>query len=111
MDIIKRQGLVVWLYTLKQANSLKRLGYVHYTSEKMKYAIMYVDANISERVIEQLQSLHYVRDVEMSPIDSVDMTFKNALTQTGNHNENIDEASEDFFEEIAKQIKEAPALD
>ena len=102
---------MVWLYTLKQVNSLKKLGYVHYTSEKMKYAIMYVDARITDRIIDQLKSLHYVRDVDKSSIDDVDMTFSNALTIDGNSQEELDDEAEGFFEEIAKQIKETQVLD
>ena len=38
-----RAGLVVWLYTTKYINKLKRYGLVHFVSKNMNYAIIYVD--------------------------------------------------------------------
>lgn len=111
MERIKRQGLIVWLYTLKQVQNLKRLGYIHYTSERMKYVIMYVDESVSDRVIQQLKSLHYVRDVEKSPMDEIDMTFSHALDFGQEQQADDPSESSDFFEEIAKQIKETQVMD
>ena len=41
----KRQGMVVWLHSLKQSKALRKFGNVHYISRKMKYAVIYCDMN------------------------------------------------------------------
>ncbi len=106
MEIIKKQGLIVWLYTLKNINQLKKYGYVHYTSDKMKYAVIYVDESRVEEVIEKLSQLHYVRNVEVSHMDEVDMTFENVFPKVETPSEQQTSEGSSFFDEIAKQIKE-----
>lgn len=109
MELIKRQGIIVWLYTLKHINQLKSYGYVHYSSDKMKYALLYIDQSLTEKTVDKLKQLHFVRNVELSYRDTIDMTFKEAI--------GIPEVSpeetygKEFFEAIAKEIKEHQAQD
>ncbi|MEH7391661.1 DUF2129 domain-containing protein, partial [Bacillus sp. JJ1474] len=35
----QRQGIIVWLYSLKQAKMLRRFGNVHYVSKRLKYVV------------------------------------------------------------------------
>ncbi len=39
MFVGNRQGVSVWLTSLKFARQLRRFGHVHYVSKKMKYVI------------------------------------------------------------------------
>jgi len=39
----KRRGLIVWVYSLRQLKNLRRFGFVHYVSRKMKYVVMYLN--------------------------------------------------------------------
>lgn len=113
MELIKRQGIIIWLYTLKHLNKLKNYGYVHYVSDRMKYAVLYVDEDLAEETIDKLRQLHFVRKVEPSFWDTIDMTFEDSL------NESLDESEvksdtvfdEEFFEAITKQIKSHQAQD
>lgn len=109
MELIKRQGLIVWLYTLKHSNVLKRYGYVHYLSQRLKYAVIYVDQDQTNRTIQQLEQLHFVRDVELSYRDEIDMTFSNVL-----ESKDVPDQSQEngeFFLEIAEQIRKNQAQD
>ncbi|OEH93926.1 YlbG family protein [Bacillus solimangrovi] len=65
MDV-KRQGLIVWLHSLKQARQLRRFGNVHYVSKRLKYAVVYVDLEMASDWKEKLSSLHYVKRVDFS---------------------------------------------
>lgn len=78
-DIIKRQALIIWLYSTKQIRDLRKHGYVHYYSRKMKYAIMYVEKEEAEEIKDILNNYFFVRDVEYSYRDDIDMTFENAI--------------------------------
>lgn len=78
-EIRERQGIIVWVYTLRQVKNLKRFGYIHYVSNRMKYLVLYVDKAEVEKTVERLESLHYVRKVEISHRPEIDMTFQNAL--------------------------------
>ncbi|WP_124058080.1 YlbG family protein [Vaginisenegalia massiliensis] len=78
-EMIKRQELIVWLYTLKHLKNIRKHGHIHYTSQRMKYAVMYVDAEHKDQIIKELQRYHFVRKVEESYRDDIDMTFKDAI--------------------------------
>ena len=62
----QRQGLIVWLKTLKKASQLKRYGNVHYVSKRLKYAVLYCDMRNRDRIIKKLESLPFVKRVELS---------------------------------------------
>ena len=75
---VDRQGLAVWLTSLKFARQLRRFGNVHYVSKKMKYAIVYCNQDEIDDLIERLQSFHYVRDVQKSMRPFLQTEFENA---------------------------------
>lgn len=78
-EIVQRQGLVVWLYTLKHLKSIRKYGHVHYISKKLKYVVLYVDADQAVQTAEQLERYHFVRQVDQSHRDEIDMTFKDSI--------------------------------
>lgn len=80
-EMKERQGIIIWVYTLRQLKNLKRFGYIHYVSNRLKYVVMYVDKEEVQEKMERLQSLHYVRKVEISHRPEIDMTFAHALDQ------------------------------
>lgn len=65
--IKERRGLAVWVYTLKQVKALRHYGTIHYASRKMKYVVLYVDANSLSETIEKLKKLRFVKRVSVSP--------------------------------------------
>lgn len=71
----ERQGIVVWLYSLKQLRQLRRYGLIYYTSRRMKYCFLYVDQANATTTAEQLRKLHFVRQVEFSHRSELDMNF------------------------------------
>lgn len=75
----ERQELIVWVYTLKHFNKLKRYGMIHYASKRMNYIVMYVDQSKKEEITRKLSKLHFVRKVEDSPRQEVDMNFEDVL--------------------------------
>lgn len=62
----ERQGLIIWLYNLKNAKSLRRFGNVHYVSSKMKYAVIYINQDEAETVAKKLSSMPFVKKVDFS---------------------------------------------
>lgn len=88
-EITKRQGIVIWVYTLRQLKNLRRFGYIHYVSNRLKYIVMYVDQNEVEDKIKQLNGLHYVRKVEISYRPDIDMTFSDSLSSFKKVNETV----------------------
>lgn len=86
----KRRGLLVYVYSFRNLNALKKLGLIYYMSRRMNYILMYVDQSDIEITIQKIEKLHYVRRVEMSHFPDIDPTFKDALTAiTGENNEMI----------------------
>lgn len=84
----KRRGVIVWVYTLRQVKNLKRYGYIHYVSNKLKYVLLYMNDEEVESAVDRLSSLHFVRKIEISYRPDIDMTFSNALPgkKTGSSN-------------------------
>lgn len=78
-EIQKRRGLVVWVYSLKQLKNLRRYGFVHYVSPKMKYVVLYVNEEDVQKDIEKLNRLHFVREVDISRRPDIDMNFGDKL--------------------------------
>ncbi|MGX7107572.1 YlbG family protein [Hutsoniella sourekii] len=110
VDSMNRKKLIVWLYSTKNTKNLRSFGYVHYVSQKMKYAVMYTDHPQVDQVIKEIESLHYVRAVEPSYQEEVQMDFSQVLPeltqQMGDSVYFSNEDQGDFFEEIAESLKQ-----
>ncbi|MGG0737883.1 YlbG family protein [Niallia taxi] len=74
----QRQGLVVYLYSLKQAKMLRRYGNVHYISKRLKYVVLYTNLNEAEALMERLNSFSFVKKVEPSYKPFLKMEFENS---------------------------------
>jgi uncharacterized protein YlbG (UPF0298 family) len=64
--LVKKRGLAVWLNQLKRARHLRKFGHVHYVSQRMRYAILYVDEDKAQETVSKLNRLNYVKKVEPS---------------------------------------------
>ncbi|MEC6747549.1 YlbG family protein [Marinilactibacillus sp. GCM10026970] len=80
-DQNERSCLVVWVYTTKYINKLKRYGLVHYVSKKMNYAILYIDKKDKESVQQNLSKQHFVKKVEESYQCEMPKTFDGVLDE------------------------------
>ncbi|WLR43644.1 DUF2129 domain-containing protein [Bacillus carboniphilus] len=72
----KRQGIAVYLHSLKHAKSLRRFGNVHYISKKMKYVIIYSEKSNVEQIVEKISSYSYVKYVEVSQKPNIKLEFE-----------------------------------
>src|SRR5699024_6666302 len=75
----KRQGIIVWVYSLRHLKTLKRFGLIHYVSKRMKYIVLYVNQSEVETTERKLKELHFVRQVEPSYRPQINMDFKEIL--------------------------------
>lgn len=62
----QRQGIIVWLYSLKQAKMLRKFGNVHFVSKRLKYVVLYCDLEDVESIMEKIQAFSFVKKVEPS---------------------------------------------
>jgi|SRR5690606_12939079 uncharacterized protein YlbG (UPF0298 family) len=62
----QRMGLIVWLKDDRQAKGLEKYGNVHYVSKRMKYAVVYINADQHDAIVKNLSRLPYVKKVERS---------------------------------------------
>ncbi len=76
--LMKRQGLIVWLYNLKNTKMLRRYGNVHFVSKRMKYAVLYCNQSEFEALSEKLESLPFIKKVEPSYKPELKTEFENA---------------------------------
>ncbi|UUX34287.1 YlbG family protein [Fundicoccus culcitae] len=106
-EMVERQALIIWVYTLKHVKNLRKYGYIHYTSKKSKYIVMYVDKQQAPSVIKQLNQLHFIRQVDVSHRDEIDMTFKDAIPNRidPNQRKEVETQSEDFLHNLAQSLE------
>ncbi|WP_421384426.1 YlbG family protein [Bacillus salacetis] len=74
----ERQGITVWLYSLKHAKSMRRFGNVQYVSRKLKYVVLYCNQSETEAIVEKLSSYSYVKKVEPSYKPFIKTQFENS---------------------------------
>lgn len=94
-----RQGIVIWVYSLRQLKNLKRFGHIHYVSNRMKYVVLYVNKEDVEQTLERVNRLHFVRKAELSHRPDIDMTFQNALSSEKTYDSGDGEKRYNPFEE------------
>lgn len=66
LEVTKRQGLVVWVYSLKQMKTLRHYGTILYASRRMKYVYLYLDRDNIDDTAAKLKKLRFVKAVEKS---------------------------------------------
>lgn len=95
--IKERRGLAVWVYTLKQVKALRHYGTIHYASRKMKYVVLYVDADVLTETVEKIKKLRFVKRVSVSPRFDLATTYgkESALVALQNGEENTTRGDHD----------------
>ncbi|MGX7328355.1 YlbG family protein [Enterococcus bulliens] len=76
---VKRRGIVVFVYSLRQVRNLRRYGVVHYVSKSMKYVMLYVNESDVETVCQKIERLHFVREVSLSHRPEIEMNFSEKI--------------------------------
>lgn len=74
----QRQGIIVWLFSLKQAKMLRRYGNVHFISKRLKYVVLYTNQNDVESIMEKINAHSFVKKVEPSYKPFLKMEFENS---------------------------------
>lgn len=105
LELNGRRGLIVWVYSLKQLRNLRRFGYIHYVSKKMKYVVLYVDEIKVEETLDKLNKQFFVREVEISMRPDINMNFNNRLGNQVGKDEPLE------FEEQKTEIRLAECND
>ena len=73
----QRQGVIVWLYSLKQVKYFRRFGNIHYVSKRLKYIVVYMDMDEIEYAMKKMKSLSFVKKVEKSYRPFLKTEFEN----------------------------------
>lgn len=106
LEVNERQGIIVWVYSLKHMKTLKRQGMIHYVSKKMKYVVLYVNRADIDAVEKKLNTFHFVRKVERSHRPEIDMNFDHVLQELSEENKEEDtQKNEKTFSEIKDMVR------
>ncbi|GAY76446.1 hypothetical cytosolic protein [Sporolactobacillus inulinus] len=89
MGIQNRDGIIVWLYNTKYLRVLRRYGYVHYISKRMKYALLYCDREQTKKTLNQLLKLKFVKAVDVSHMQEVRTTYEKGKTRAEERDERL----------------------
>lgn len=74
----ERQGMIVYVYQLKHAKSLRKYGHVHYISKRQKYVVLYCNRDEMTALMNKIQRLPFVKDVVESYRPFLKTEFENA---------------------------------
>jgi uncharacterized protein YlbG (UPF0298 family) len=74
----QRQGLIVWLHSIKQAKMLRRFGNVHYVSKRLKYVVLYCNQDEIEDLQGKLETFSFIKKVEPSYKPFLKIEYENA---------------------------------
>ncbi|MBO9130286.1 YlbG family protein [Bacillus sp. 165] len=74
----QRQGIIVYLHSLKYAKPLRKYGNIHYISRRLKYVVLYCDMEQVEQLMEKLDQLQFVKKIEPSYRPFLKTEFENA---------------------------------
>lgn len=101
LEIQKRRGIIVWVYSLRQLKNLRRFGFIHYVSRRMKYVLLYVNEEKVEESVEKINRLHFVRQVDISHRPDIEMNFAEKIGTKAA----FQVADDDEFEELNTTIR------
>lgn len=77
--MIKRQGIIVYLYYNRDLRKITKFGDVVYHSYKMRYVHLYVDEDKVEDILKELDGMKAVKKVLPSYYPEIDMDFVGSL--------------------------------
>lgn len=89
--MIKRTSLIVYFKSPKVLKSLGKIGDIYYYTKKNKYAVIYVNEEEKESVIDRIKEMKLVKYVEES-------LFQNEILLNEDMQEETEEISEEVFE-------------
>ena len=75
LEVTLRRSVVVYLKNVRQARQLRRFGVVSYISEKMKYAVIYMNEEDVASKSALIERLGFVASVDVSHWPEVDTTI------------------------------------
>ena len=73
-EVTQRRSVIVHLKNVRQARQLRRFGVVSYISEKMKYAVIYMNEADVATKSALIERLGFVSSVKLSHWPDVDTT-------------------------------------
>ncbi|WP_050614665.1 YlbG family protein [Bacillus testis] len=73
-----RQGIIVYLHTLKQVKMLRRFGNIHYVSKKLKYVVLYTNMADIDSTVEKLKSYSFIKKVDVSQKPFIKTDYENS---------------------------------
>lgn len=75
----QRQGIIIWLYSLKQAKMLRKFGNVHFVSKRLKYVVLYCDLEDVETIMGKIRNYSFVKKVEPSFKPFLKTEYENSI--------------------------------
>lgn len=74
----KRQGIIIWFQHSKNIKQLRKIGYIIYTSKRLKYAVMYVNQEDIDEIEAKLLRFPFVSRVDRSYKPFIRTEYENA---------------------------------
>ncbi len=73
-----RQGIIVYMHSLKHVKAMRKFGNIHYVSKRLKYMVIYNDMENVEAIIAKIKTLPYVKQVEPSYKPFLKLEYENS---------------------------------
>lgn len=79
--LAERVGLIVYLKNASDQYKLRKYGDIVYFSKQMNYCMIYVDHDEANTEFNEIASLDFVKKIEISAEDNIDLTSEHIETQ------------------------------
>lgn len=78
MMTVNRQGIIIYFQHMKNLRQIKKHGHLIYASKKSKYAVLYVDRERYEEIMERMDRMPFVSRVLPSHKPDIKTDYENA---------------------------------
>ncbi|MBD1380964.1 YlbG family protein [Metabacillus arenae] len=75
----QRQGIIIWMHSLKNVKMLRRFGNIHHVSKRLKYVVLYCGMESVDQTIEKLSTYSFIKHVEPSYKPYIKLEFESKI--------------------------------
>lgn len=77
---VERQGLIVWLHSVRNYKILRKFGTIHFVSKRLKYAVIYCNKESVDQIKKEIGAISFVKEVELSQKNNIRMEYDSKKT-------------------------------
>jgi uncharacterized protein YlbG (UPF0298 family) len=86
---VERQGLIIWLHSVRNYKILRKFGSIHFVSKRLKYAVIYCNKENVEQLVKEISGISFVKSVEISHKGDIRMEYETKKSEKESEREDL----------------------